>query len=104
MDIRPLKTPTPDSKLAEDVLTQAEMIFQGVHTNTMQAYIKYKAYYDKKHNASKLKEGESMYILQPIANYQGGKIVFTGFWCIGSHFVEKALTINNCLVRKVGTS
>ena len=46
--IRPQNTSSPDSKIAQDVLEQTEMIFQDVRGNTMQAYIKYKAYYDKK--------------------------------------------------------
>ena len=48
MGIRPQKIPTPDSKIAQDVLEQTEMIFQHVRRNAMQAYINYKAYYDKK--------------------------------------------------------
>ena len=46
--IRPQKTSSQDSEIAQDVLEQTEMIFQDVRRNTMQAYIKYKAYYDKK--------------------------------------------------------
>ena len=53
MGIRPKKTPSPDSQTDQDVLEQTEMIFQDVRKNSMQAYIKYKAYYDKKANASK---------------------------------------------------
>ena len=48
MGIRPQKTPSPDSEIARDVLEQTEMIFQDVRRKTMQAHIKYKAYYDKK--------------------------------------------------------
>ena len=48
MGIRPQKIPSPDSEIAQDVLEQTEMIFQDVRRNAMQAYIKYKAYYDKK--------------------------------------------------------
>ena len=48
MGIRPQKVPSPDSEIAQDVLEQTEMIFQDVRRNAMQAYIKYKAYYDKK--------------------------------------------------------
>ena len=55
------------------------MIHQDVRKNTMQAYIKYKAYYDKKANASKLKEADYVYILQPKADHQGSKIPFTEF-------------------------
>ena len=54
MGIRPQKIPSPDSEIAQDALEQTEMIFQDVRRNAMQAYIKYKSYYDKKTNASKL--------------------------------------------------
>ena len=46
--IRPQKIPSPDSQIAQDVLEQTEKIFQDVRKNVMQAYIKYKAFYDKK--------------------------------------------------------
>ena len=52
MAIRPQKNPSPDSHIAQGVLEQTEIIFQDVCKNTMQAYIKYKAYYDKKAKAS----------------------------------------------------
>ena len=55
------------------------MIHQGVRKNIMQAYIKYQAYYDKKANASKLKEADYVYILQSKADHQGSKIPFTEF-------------------------
>ena len=48
MGIRPQKIPSPDSEIAKDVLEQTETIFQDVRRNAMQAYIKYKAYYEKK--------------------------------------------------------
>ena len=80
------------------------MIHQDVRKNTMQAYIKYKAYYDKKANASKLKEADYVYILQPKADHQGSKIPFTEFRWIGPYIIEKALTNNNYLVRKIGTN
>ena len=58
LEIRPQQQPIPTSQIAQDVLDQTEMIHQDVRKNTMQAYIKYKAYYDKKANASKLKEAD----------------------------------------------
>ena len=58
LGIRPQKTSSRDSEIAQDVLEQTEAIFQDVRKNGMQAYIKYKAYYDKKANASKLKQSE----------------------------------------------
>ena len=56
MGIRPHNIPPPDSQIAQDVLDQTEIIFQGARKNSLQAYIKYKAYYDRKANASKLKK------------------------------------------------
>ena len=58
MGIGPQKTSSPDSEIAQGVLEQTEMIFQDVRRNTMQAYIEPKAYYDKKANASKLKQSD----------------------------------------------
>ena len=104
MCIRPQKIPSPDSQIAHDVLEQMEMIFQDVRKNAMQAYIKYKAYYDKKANASKLKQAEDMYILQPKANHQGTKIPFTDFGWIGPNMIEKVFPNNCFLVRKIGTN
>ena len=46
--ILPQQQPIPSSQITQDVLEQTEMIHQVVRKNTMQAYIKYKAYYDKK--------------------------------------------------------
>ena len=48
MGIPPQKVPSPDSQIAQDVLERTEIIFQDVRKNAMQAYIKYKAYYDRK--------------------------------------------------------
>ena len=70
----------------------------------MQAYIKYEAYYDKKANASKLKQSEYVYILQPKADHQASKTPFTDFRWIGPYIIEKVLPNNNFLVRKTGTN
>ena len=104
MGIRPQKLPKPNSQIAEDVLKQTEMIFRDVRKNTMQAFIKYKAYYDKKANASKLKEQQYVYVLQPKTDQQGSKVPFTEVRWIGPYIVEKALPNNNYLVRKLGTN
>ena len=50
LGIRPQQQPNPTSQIAQDVLEQTEMIHQDVRKNATQAYIKYKAYYDKKAN------------------------------------------------------
>ena len=103
LGICPHQQPIPTSQIAQDVLEQTQMIYQDVRKNTMQAYIKHKAYYDKKANASKLKEADYVYILQPKADHQGSKIPFTEFRWMGPYIVEKVLPNNNYLVRKIGT-
>ena len=83
MGICPQEPPSPDSQTAQDVREQTERISQDVRKNAMQAYIKYKDYYDKEGNASKPKQTDYVYILQPKADHQESKIPFTDFRCIG---------------------
>ena len=70
----------------------------------MQAYPKYKAYYDSKAKASKLKQAAYVFILLPQADHQLSKIPFTDFRWIGPYIIEKVLPNNNFLVRKTGTN
>ena len=104
MGIRPQKIPSTGSQIAQDVLEQTGTIFQVVRKNAMQAYIKYKAYFDKKANASKLRQTDYVCILQPKADHPGSKIPFTDFRWIGPYIIEKVLPNNNYLVRKIGTN
>ena len=64
----------------------------------MQAYIKYKAYYDKKANAY------YVYRIQPKAEHQVSKFPFIDFRWNGPHTIEKVLPKNIYLVRKIGTN
>ena len=91
MGIRPQRILTPNSQIPEDVLKQTDKIFHDVRKNTMQAYIKYKTYYDKKANASKLKKQQYVYVPQSTAYHQGSETPFTDFRWIGPYIVEKAL-------------
>ena len=104
MGIRPQKFLSLVSQIAQYVLEQTEIIFQDVRKNAMQAYIKYKAYYDKKANASKPEQADYVFILQPKADHQGSKIPLTDFRWIGPYIIEKVLPNNNYLVRKIGTN
>ena len=61
--IRTQQSPIPTLQFAQDVLDQTEMIYQDSRRNAMQAYVKYKAYYEKKAGASKLKEADYVYVL-----------------------------------------
>ena len=104
LGIRPQQQPIPTSQIAQEVLDQTEMIHQDVRKNAMQAYIKYKAYYHRKANASKLKEADYVYVLQPRVDHQGSKIPYTEFRWIGQYIIEKVLPNNKYLVRKIGTN
>ena len=96
----PKQQPIPTSQFAQDVLDQTEMIHQDDRKNAMQAYIKHKAYYDKKANASKLKDADYVDVLQPKADHQGSKIPFSEFRWIGPYIFEKVLPNYNYLVRE----
>ena len=104
LGISPQKSLAPESKIAQDVLEQTETIFQDVRRNAIQAYIKYKAYYDKKAFATKLKQSDFVYILQSKADHHGSKTPFTDFRWIGPYIFEKVLPNNNYVVRKIGTT
>ena len=65
LGVRPQQQPIPTSQIAQDVLHQREMIHQDVRKNTMQAFIKYKAYYDKK--AKRFKNKRSRLCIYPAA-------------------------------------
>ena len=104
LGIWPQQQPIPTSQIAQDVLEPTEVIHQDVRKNTMQAYNKYKAYYDKKAKASKLKEAGYVYVLQPKADHQGTKIPFTELRWIGPYIIQKVLPNKNYLVRKIGTN
>ena len=104
MGFQPQKIESPDSQIAQDVLQQTAMFFQDVRKNAMQAYIKYKAYYDKTANASKLKQTNYMHILQPKADHPGSRILFTDFRRFGPNIIEKVLPNNKYLARKIGTN
>ena len=103
LGIRPQQQTILTSQIAQEFLEQTELIHQDVRKN-MQAFIKYRAYYDKKANASKIKEADYVYILQPKADHQSSKIPFTVIRWIGPYIIEKVLPKNNYLVRKIGTN
>ena len=95
LGIRPQRANDSESNAAQDVLEQTKLIHEDAHKNAMQAYLEYKAYYDKKANASILKENAYVYILQPKANQQGNKIPFTYFRWIGPYILVSVLPNNN---------
>ena len=89
--------------MAQDVLEQTKMTYQDIRKNAIQGCMKYKAYHDRRRKASKLKEKDYVYALQPEPQHQGSKILFTELRWLGAHNIEKALPGSNNSVRQAGT-
>ena len=70
----------------------------------MQAYLKYKDYYDRKAKAVPLKEKHYCFISQPKADTQSSKIPFREYQWIGRFIIQKVLTNDNYIVRQVNTN
>ena len=94
----------PTTDFVEELLRRNKISYDKSKKNVMQSYIKYKRYYDKKAKAPPLKEEDYCYILQTRTDHQGSKIPFRDFRWIGSYLVEKILSNNNCIVRKLNTN
>ena len=77
--------------------------FKETHTNIIRAFHKYKAYYDRKAQASPLKVNDFVFLLNPKLSTQSEKIPFNSFKWEGPHKVVKVLTQSNYIDRKVGT-
>ena len=60
----------------------------------MQAYIKYKAYSDKKNQGFKTQTNRFRLHLTAKTDYHGSKIFLTDFQWIGRHIIEKVLPNN----------
>ena len=69
----------------------------------MQAYLKYKAYYDRKAKACPLSTNDYCFILNPKSDTQSHKVPFKDFRWEGPFKVEKVLPNNNYIVRRVNT-
>ena len=102
MGIRSQQIPIPTSQIAPDVLDQTDDLPRCSQKIT-QADIKYKVYYDKKANASRLKKADYAYVLQSNAYHQGSKILLVEFRWNRPYFIEKMLRNHYFLVRKVST-
>ena len=63
-----------------------------------------KTFYDKKANASKLKEADYVYVSQRKADHHGSKFPLREFRWLGPYNIEKVLPSNCYLVRKIGTN
>ena len=77
--------------------------FKETHTNIVRAFHKYKAYYDRKAQASPLKVNNFVFLLNPKIDKQSEKIPFNSFKWERPSKIFKVLTQSIYIVRKVGT-
>ena len=101
--IHPQKRSTPISQVTQSILEQTKLIHQDLRKNTMQAHIKYKEYYEKKLNASELRERDCAYVLWTNAVQKWSKNPATILSRSDPCFVENASSNDNYLVCKVRT-
>ena len=98
----PLNLPrnTVDTKTLVDNLNTK---FKETHANIIKAFHKYKAYYDRKAQASPLKVNDFAFLLNPKITTQSDKIPFNSFKWEEPYKVVKVLSHSNYIIRKVGT-
>ena len=94
----------PTTEFAEEIQNRTKILFDKTKQNKMQSYIKYKEYYDRKAKAAPLKENEYCFVLQPEAENQGSKIPFRDYRWVGPFIVQKVLTNENYIERRITTN
>ena len=70
----------------------------------MQSYLKYKDYYDRKAKAAPLTEKDYRFVLQPKADSQASKIPFREYRWVGPFVIQKVLSNDNYIVRRLTTN
>ena len=90
----------PTTDFADEFQRRTQILMDSTKKNIMQSYLKYKEYYDRKAKAAPLKLNDYCFILQPIADHQGSKILFREYRWTGPYIVEKVLPNENYIVRK----
>ena len=87
-----------------DEFQRTQSLLDSTKENTLQSYLKYKEYYDRKAKAAPLGENNYCFILQPIADHQGSKIPFREYRWTGPYIVEKALLNEKYTVRRLNSN
>ena len=75
--ICPQKPSRPNSFIVQDFFDQTEIILQDVRKNSLQVFIEYKAYYNKKANASKHEKRDIDSVSQPKTDQNGSGFLKT---------------------------
>ena len=94
----------PTTEFAEEIQNRTKIPIDKTKHNTVQSYIKYKEYYDRKAKAAPLRENDYCFVLQPKADHQGSKIPFRDYRWVGSFIVQKVLPYENYFVRRINTN
>ena len=98
----PLKCETTETDITR-LVDQVNEKYRQVNDNILQAYQKYKRYYDRKAQALPLKVNDFTFLLNPKLTTQSDKINFSDFKWEGPFKVNKVLTNFNYIIMKVGT-
>ena len=94
----------PTTEFAEEIQNRTKILIDKTKQIIMQSYIKYKEYYDRKANAAPLKENEYCFVLQSKADNQGSKIPFRDYRWVGPFVIQKVLSNENYIVRRINTN
>ena len=100
----PNKNFLPNTEFAEEVQQRTQILIDQTKKNIMQSYLKYKDYYDRKAKAAPLKEKDYCFVLQPKADSQASKIPFKEYRWIGPFVIQKVLSNDNYIVRRLNTN
>ena len=100
----PNKNFLPTTEFAEEVQQRTQILIDQTKKNIMQSLLKYKDYYDRKAKAAPLKEKDYCFVLQPKADTQGSKIPFKEYRWIGPFVIQKVLSNDNYIVRRLNTN
>ena len=100
-NLNPKNIPTTDFSVELQRRTQ---IFIDKTKKIMQSYLKYKEYYDRRTKAAPLQQGDYCFILQPLADQQGSKILLPEFRLIRPYVIENVLPYENYIVQKLSST
>ena len=99
----PNKNFLPTTEFAEELQQRTQIFIDQTKKITMQSYLKYKEYYDRKAKAAPLQEKDLCFVLQTKADTQGSKIPFRDFRWTGPFVIQKVLPNNSYIVRRLKT-
>ena len=103
MGITRQKILSPDSQIAQDLLEQTEVTFQGVRKMPCKFISKTKRIMIKKH-CLKIQASRLRLRFTAISGSPRKKNPFTVFWWIRPYIIEMVLPNNIYFVRKIGTN